>query len=135
MTTPETAPTPDTPTTDQTLTARAETSGQWIAGLIATAMLDTVATPHQLPHLLFPDIDPDTVDRIWNLALPVGYRAGQLAAAPRFHRDTLHRLQTALTDAGYTAMARLTQQTRNTLPPAHPADHETTHHGVRGGHE
>lgn len=140
MTTPNpAAPTPGHPADDNTtpgpgtvdaaLALRATTSGQWLAGHIALAMLDTVGTPTKLPHLLCPDIDPAIVDRVWNLALPVGYRAGQLAGAPRFHRDTLTRLQTALTDAGYASMAALGQQTLNLMPPppapVHPADDDT----------
>lgn len=144
MNTPNPAPTEpanpdDAPTTaadaDQTLTRRATTSGDWIAGLIAYAMLDTAGTPTKLPHLTFPDDNPDTVARVWQAALAVGFRAGQLAGAPRFHRDALHRHQTALADAGYTAMANLGQQTLTLLPPPPPHPADPDHTDVRGGHE
>lgn len=132
---PTTAPGTTAADTDQALTRRATTSGDWIAGLIAYAMLDTAGTPTNLPHLTFPDDDPDTVTRVWQAALAVGFRAGRLDAAPRFHRDTLARHQAALADAGYTAMAALGQQTLTLLPPPpqHPADPD--HTDVRGGHE
>lgn len=142
-----TTPAPSTPTNDPAaraeqaeqvdaaLAARCTSSGTWIAGLIAAGLLDTVGRPHKLPEALFPDTDPDIVRAIWDAALPVGYRAGRYAAAPRFHRDTLTRLQHALADAGHHAMAGLVHQTVTTLPPPptaaeHPADDDT----ARGEH-
>lgn len=120
---------------DQALAQRATDSGQQIAGLITAAMLDTAGSPSKLPQYLFPDADPALVQKVWEAAIVVGYRAGKLATAPRFNRDTLARLHAALTDAGHHAMGRLIAQTRTALPPppVHPAD-ETAGH-TRGGHE
>ncbi|WP_140160761.1 hypothetical protein, partial [Streptomyces fradiae] len=61
---------------DQALAARCTSHGDYLAGLIATAMLDTAARPDRLPETLFPDADPTLVRAIWNTALPVGYHAG-----------------------------------------------------------
>ncbi|MEW2393105.1 hypothetical protein AB0933_32565 [Streptomyces venezuelae] len=122
---------------DQALAERAADSGQWLAGLIATAMLDTAGRPAKLPEYLFADLGlpADVIDRIWQRALAVGYRAGQLAARPRLHRDTLARLQTDLATAGYHAMARHTARTLNTLGPdprQHPADADPHARGDHG---
>lgn len=137
MTHPTPTPASDAAAVDQTLADRATSSGQWIAGLIAAAMLDTTGTPAKLPELTFADLNlPDeTITRIWQAGLAVGYRAGLLASRPRFHRDTLTRLQNALHQAGHRTMGRLTAQTLTVLPPApvHPAD--TDRDTVRGGHE
>ncbi|MGV2914768.1 hypothetical protein [Streptomyces alfalfae] len=141
MTTPTTGPTGHDQ--DQVLAERAADSGDWLAGLITAAMLDTAGQPDRLPEYLFADLDlpADTVNRIWRAGLAVGYRAGTLAARPRFHRDTLTRLQAELAVAGYLAMARTTARTLATLgihptdgghPAGHPADGDQ--HGVRGGH-
>ncbi|MFI2620434.1 hypothetical protein [Streptomyces sp. NPDC018584] len=138
MTTP-TGPTPATTTSssrtaehDQALTDLATSSGHWLAGLITAGMLDTAGTPDRLPELAFTHhgLDPAAVREIWQAGLAVGYRAGRIATTPRLHRDTLTRLQTALTHAGYTAMGRLTAQSL-TVTAVHPADDDT----VRGGHE
>jgi hypothetical protein len=120
---------------DQALADRASSSGEWIAGLIATAMLDTVAQPGKLPQLLFPDMAEADVWRVWELAIAVGYRAGRMAARPRFSRAERARLQLALAEAGYTAMAGLADRTAATVTPPtaeHPADPE--HDQVRGDH-
>ncbi|MFD9443449.1 hypothetical protein [Streptomyces sp. NPDC060001] len=89
---------------DLTLAGRAVSSGPWIAGLILAAELDTVGTPRKLARDLFPGTDPAVVQEIWDRALAVGVRAGQLMAAPRFNRDKLARLQGELVEAGHAAM-------------------------------
>ncbi|MFD9721040.1 hypothetical protein [Streptomyces sp. NPDC059076] len=101
---------------DMPLTDRCASSGEFLAGLIAAGMLEHVATPTKLPSALFPDTDPELVNRIWNTALPVGYRAGLIAAAPRWTREDLQRLGAALREAGYQGMARLTDRSAHTLP-------------------
>lgn len=116
-------PQPDTTTadTDIELAARAESHAEYLAGLLAAAMLDTVGQPAKLPELLFPDINPAIVRRIWKAALPVGCRLGKLAERPTFDEAGLRRLRAALHDAGYRTMAR--QVTRSLATTAqHPAD-------------
>ncbi|MGW0948460.1 hypothetical protein ACWD4O_38720 [Streptomyces sp. NPDC002623] len=125
------------PTVDRALDGTAHTSAAFLAGLIAAAMLDTVGRPAKLPDLLFPDLPPEAVQRVWDTALAVGYRAGRLAVAPRFHRDTLARLRDALSDAGYTAMARTAGHTARAAAAEPEPDHERTPTGgddTRGGH-
>ncbi|MFE7547011.1 hypothetical protein [Streptomyces gardneri] len=115
---------PDTPTTaavDQALAERAASSGEYLAGILAAAMLDTVGQPEKLPTLLFPDLDPDVVERVWNTALPVGVRMGKLLARPQWDEAALRRLKAALADAGYTTMSR---QAARSLTTTHPADTE-----------
>ncbi|MEV6165783.1 hypothetical protein AB0L71_28490 [Streptomyces sp. NPDC052052] len=137
-TTPDTRPPATNPAVDAAeaaadlaLTARCQSSGDYLAGIVAKGMLDAVGAPKKLPELLFPDIDPDVVRRIWDAALPVGYRAGKLAARPRWTPEALDRLRAELQDAGYTAMAGLAARSRTVHPPRHPADDDT--HTTRGG--
>lgn len=128
-----TADTTGTTDADQALARVAVSSADFLAGIIADSMLDTVARPGQLPADLFPDIPEAHVMAVWKRALVVGYRAGKFANAPRFNRDTLARLQDQLAAAGYEAMAALTEPTlRAVAVPAgeHPADTEHT----RGEH-
>ncbi|MFB7592407.1 hypothetical protein [Streptomyces sp. NPDC056169] len=113
---------PDTAAADQALAARCTTSGEYLAGILADAMLDTVGQPDKLPSLLFPDLDPDVVERVWNTALPVGYRMGKLAGRPQWDTAGLRRLRAALAAAGYDAMAALADRSNRTT--AHPADTE-----------
>jgi hypothetical protein len=127
------ADTTGTTDTDQALAERAVSSADFLAGILAAAMLDTLARPGQLPADLFPDIPEAHVQAVWQRALVVGYRAGKFANAPRFNRDTLNRLQLALADAGYQAMAALAEKPLQAVAiPAgeHPADTEHT----RGEH-
>jgi hypothetical protein len=95
---------------DTALAGRAVSSGEFLAGLIVAAELDTVGRPGKLPADLFPefpDADPALVQAVWDRALAVGLRAGRFRGAPRFHRDTLARLQGELEAAGHAAMAGL----------------------------
>ncbi|WP_399559178.1 hypothetical protein OH809_45250 (plasmid) [Streptomyces sp. NBC_00873] len=123
---------------DQALADRCQTSGDYLAGLLAAGTLEAVGTPRKLPELLFPDYDPKMVRAIWEAALPVGFRAGQIAARPRWTPDALNRLRAALNDAGYTAMGALAARSASIHPPRHPADDEPLDHttsDVRdGGH-
>jgi hypothetical protein len=121
------ADTTGTTDADQALAERAVSSGDFLAGILAAAMLDTLARPGQLPADLFPDIPEAHVQAVWQRALAVGYRAGKFAAAPRFNRDTLTRLQDQLAAAGYEAMAALAEHPLQAVAvPAgeHPADTE-----------
>ncbi|MEE1812677.1 hypothetical protein [Streptomyces sp. BE133] len=123
---------------DQALADRCQSSGDYLAGLLAKGMLDAAGTPKKLPELLFPDYDPEIVRAVWETALPVGFRAGKLAGQPRWTPDALTRLRAILTDAGYEAMGALAARSASVHPPRHPADDEpldTTVGNVRdGGH-
>ncbi|MET9436973.1 hypothetical protein [Streptomyces sp. NPDC006551] len=121
MTTPTPVP---AAAADQVLAERCTTSGEYLAGLIAAAMLDVAGQPEKLPALLFPDLDPQVVERVWNTALPVGFRLGTLVSNPRWTPTALRRLRAALDDAGYTAMGQLADRSARTLDP-HPADTDT----------
>ncbi|MFI0929652.1 hypothetical protein ACH4TP_37875 [Streptomyces sp. NPDC021012] len=115
---------PSTPTTadaDRALADRAASSGEYLAGILAAAMLDTVGQPEKLPALLFPGLDPNAVELVWEKALVVGYRLGRLIERPRWDTASLRRLRTALADAGYEAMD---SQVARSLATVHPADTE-----------
>lgn len=144
MTTTPQPPAP-IPGIDEQLAGRCEDSGEHLAGLIAKGMLDTVGRPDKLPELLWPDVDPDIVRTIWELALAVGYRAGKTAGQPRWDTDGFNRLRAALIEAGYESMGRLATRTANLhrplplcdppasdLTPWHPADLDAD--AVRGEH-
>ncbi|MFF6776937.1 hypothetical protein ACFY8W_25775 [Streptomyces sp. NPDC012637] len=94
---------------DHALAARAESS-EYLAGILAAAELDVVGQPAKLPELLFPDLGPDAVRRVWDTAFVVGYRLRKLAEHPRWDDAALRRLKTELAGAGYGAMAQLTER-------------------------
>lgn len=128
--------TADTAYVDDRLAQRCTSSAQFLAGVIAAAMLDTVARPSQLATDLFPHIPPEDVTAVWNRALAVGYLAGQLTARPNWTREALTALRGELNAAGHTSMGALTARSANTLPAPRPADHDTDQaDAVRGGHE
>lgn len=129
---------------DQQLADVCQTSGDYLAGLIAHGMLDTAGRPGKLPELMWPDADQELVRAVWEAALAVGYRAGKTAGTPKWTADALDRLRHALADAGYAAMANLAARSAAVHHPTladgvplalwdHPADHDQ--HQVRdGGH-
>lgn len=124
-TTPPTAPAaPDITGTDQALADVCQTSGDYLAGIIAHGMLDAASRPGKLPEYLFPDGDPALVRAVWEAALTVGYRAGQLSVRPTWTPDALRQLRTQLDTAGYMAMGRLAGRSAAIHPPRHPADDE-----------
>lgn len=122
------APTDDTTTAtaaaDQVLADRCQTSGDYLAGLLAAGTLEAAGTVRKLPTDLFPDYDPAMVEAVWQAALPVGYRAGQMSVRPRWTPDALNRLRAVLNDAGYNAMGNLAGRSAAIHPPRHPADDE-----------
>ncbi|MET9053338.1 hypothetical protein ABZW50_19550 [Streptomyces bacillaris] len=124
--------TPDAPSpaaVDQVLAARCQSSGDYIAGLLAAAHLEAAGTVRKLPTALFPDWDPVMVQAVWDAALPVGFQAGKLSARPTWTPDALNRLREALDEAGFRAMGGLVARSAS----LHPADDEDT--TVRdGGH-
>lgn len=109
---------------DAMLCGRASSSGEFLAGLILNGQLETVGRPDRLPQDLFPHVDPDVVQAIWDRALAVGLHAGRVSAAPRLYRDQLLRVQAELEAVGFEAMARLVGRSRRLVAP-HPADGET----------
>lgn len=121
------APSPDTALetarVDAVLCGRNAAAAVRIAGLIAAGQLDTAGSPRKLPMDLFPGADPEVVQAVWERALVVGVRAGQLMGAPRFYRDKLDRLQGVLAEAGFRAMGRSVGRARAGVP-SHPVDSE-----------
>ncbi|MFE0206961.1 hypothetical protein [Streptomyces sp. NPDC058985] len=114
----------ETMRTDAVLAGRAMSSGQFLAGLIANAELETVGRPDRLARDLWPDVDPAVVQAIWDRALAVGLHAGRRSASPGLFRDELARVQGALSEAGFHAMAGLVSRSRRLVAPVHPADGE-----------
>jgi hypothetical protein len=124
MTTPTPTATPAVPDADRALAALAHASGELLAAHTVQALTDHAGSPTCLPELLFPDLDPDTVLRVWKVALPIGYRIGRQTARPAWDTAALQRLRSALADAGYATMAR-------TLPAEPAADQAAAGDGGR----
>ncbi|MGV9226363.1 hypothetical protein ACWDPF_27260 [Streptomyces albogriseolus] len=115
---------------DAVLAGRAMSSGEFLAGLIASAMLEQVGRPDKLPSLMWSDQDPAVVQEIWQVALAVGLHAGRRSTNARLYRDELDRVQGALRDAAFDAMAGLVSRSRRLVAPeGHPVDVEQP-----GGH-
>ncbi|MGW2725747.1 hypothetical protein [Streptomyces sp. NPDC001492] len=125
-TTPETEATApvDASYADGVLAGRAMSSAVFLAGLIANGQLETAGRPDKLPADLFPHVDPDVVQAIWDRALAVGLHAGRVSASPRLYRDQMARVQAEFERVGYEAMARMVGRSRRLVAP-HPADGET----------
>ncbi|MFJ1782479.1 hypothetical protein ACIOKA_37870 [Streptomyces anulatus] len=121
------APTVDAPSpahVDQALADRCQTSGDYLAGLLAAGHLEAAGTVRKLPADLFPDWPADMVQAVWDAALPVGFHAGRVSVRPTWAPDALGRASAALDEAGYAAMGRLTARSTRVHPPRHPADSE-----------
>lgn len=114
-------PNPSAAPADQALADVALTSGEYLAGVIELGMLEVVGRPEKLTSLVPPDIDQKTFERVSAIVMPIGYRAGLIAANPRWVPGALRRLKQALADVGYTAMSRVVGAAAN----IHPADDET----------
>lgn len=112
---------------DGVLAGRCMSSALFLAGLIANAELETVGRPDRLPQDLFPHVDPDVVQAVWDRALAVGLHAGRVSASARLWRDQMARVQEALAEAGFRAMGRLVGRSRRLVAPEapHPADGES----------
>jgi hypothetical protein len=112
---------------DAVLTGRAMSSGEFLAGLIANAQLQTAGRPDKLAADLFPGVDPVVVQRIWDRALAVGLHAGRMHATPRLYRDEMERIAGVFEAAGHVAMAGSVARSRRLVAPevgVHPADGE-----------
>lgn len=129
------APVPDAASevarVDAVLAARIDSAAEYIAGLIADAMLDTVGSVRQLPHDEFPDDDPEVVARVFRRGLVVGMRAQEFKRSPFFYRDTLRRLQGELEAAGFAAMAGSSRAVLSG-PAAYPELHVVDDEEARG---
>jgi hypothetical protein len=113
--------------TDAVLTGRANSSGQYLAGLLANAELETAGRPSKLPADLFPDVDPAVVQAIWDRGVAVGFHAGRVSSSPRLFRDQMDRVAGAFEQAAFNAMAGSVRRSRGLVAPerdAHPADSE-----------
>lgn len=121
----------ETARVDAVLDARNTAAAVRLAGIIADAQLDTAGSPRKLPMDLFPEFPPEMVQAVWERALVVGVRAGQLLGAPRFYRDKLHRLQGELADAAYASMARSSDAVLSG-PAAFPELHAVDDEEARG---
>jgi hypothetical protein len=118
--------------TDAVLAGRVMSSGQYVAGLLAAALVDTAGGPRKLPADLWPDVDPVVVQEIWDRACVVAWRASQFAGAAWPHRETLAALKAQLEETGFHAMAGLVGRSREVVVrsrPVHPVDGEGA-----GGH-
>ncbi|WP_432185416.1 hypothetical protein [Streptomyces tendae] len=117
----------ETMQTDAVLAGRAMSSGEFLAGLITNAELETVGRPDRLARDLWPDVDPVVVQEIWDRALAVGLHAGRRQSSPRMFRDEMARVSAKLSEAGFHAMAGLVGRSRRLVAPegtSHPADGE-----------
>ncbi|MFD3336083.1 hypothetical protein ACFWV1_26065 [Streptomyces sp. NPDC058700] len=113
---------PTTAAADQALATMCTTHGEYLAGILADAMLDTAGRPDKLPALLLPDLDPAVVERIWKVAVPVGFRMGKSVGQPQWTAANLRHSKNALADAGYHSMAALADRSHRTT--THPGDTE-----------
>lgn len=112
---------------DAVYVGRASSSGEFLAGLIVNGQLHTAGRPERLPADLFPEVDPEVVQRIWDRALAVGLYAGRVSAAPRLYRDQMARHAAELEAVGWEAMGRAVDRSRRLVAPelTHPADGES----------
>ena len=119
------------------LDERIVTSADVLYAHLTAGTLEAVAHPRLLPTALFPDVDPEVVQAIHDLAFVVGYGCGRRAeAGRRWEHERLAAARNQLAEAGYAAMA---ERIARVLPdpgpvPVHPADGETGGlSAVRGG--
>jgi len=112
--------------TDAVLVGRAASAGMFLAGLIANAQLATVGSPDKLPQDLFPDVDPEVAQEIFQRGLVVGLHAGRRSASPALYRDEMDRMSALCAEAGYLAMGRSVARSRRLVASelTHPADGE-----------
>lgn len=125
--TPPAASPPATPgpvAVDQELHGRNLRSAHVIAGVLDAGLLNHAGRPEKLPTALFPDVDPDAVQAIWNMALVVGIWAGKAMLRPRWEPEMLDRFRDALDAAGHHAMATSVNTAAQCGRRQHPADDE-----------
>ncbi|ACX71100.1 alpha-L-rhamnosidase [Streptomyces phage ZL12] len=126
-TTADPAAAPDAPSpahVDRALADRCQSSGDYLAGLLAAGHLEAAGTVRKLPTAMFPDWPAEMVQAVWDAAVPIGFQAGRTSVRPTWAPDALHTASTVLNDAGYEAMGRLAARSATLHPPRHPADGE-----------
>ncbi|MFF7476588.1 hypothetical protein [Streptomyces sp. NPDC008092] len=110
---------------DGVLAARARSSAEYLAGLLAAAEVETAGGARKLPADSWPDVDPGVVQEIWDRACATAWSASRFASSPWLYRDRLQGLQAALSEAGFHAMAGTVGRSRGLVARAgHPADSE-----------
>jgi hypothetical protein len=117
------------PADDTELAARATASALHVAAMTA-AMLEVAGRPDRLPTLLWPDLDPQVVQAIWDKATAVATLAARRTHTARLDTGWLVGAHTALAEAGWHAMAA---RIRPALPAA--PDQQPRHDGTGGGWE
>ncbi|MER6602577.1 hypothetical protein [Streptomyces parvus] len=132
---PAAADVPSPDHVDQALADRCQTSGDYLAGLLAAGHLEAAGTVRKLPTAQFPDWPADMVQAVWNAALPVGFQAGRTSVRPTWAPDALHAASAALHEVGFEAMGRLAARSATLRPARHPADSEQSarHHNDEPG--
>ncbi|MFJ1993043.1 hypothetical protein [Streptomyces asiaticus] len=92
---------------------------------ITAATLEAVGRPRLLPTAMWPEVDAEVVQQIWDLALTVGWLGGKRAVeARRWEHERLAAARDQLADAGFAAMAERIARALPDPPPGHPADTE-----------
>lgn len=132
--TPTPAAAPDPAQVAAALDERIVTSVDVLYAHITAGTLEAVGRPQHLPAALFPDVDSERAQEIFQLGVMAGYLGGQRAAAGRrWEHERLAAARDALAEAGFVAMAqRITRVLPATAPsPGHPADGETWPGGAR----
>ncbi|GAA0500766.1 hypothetical protein [Streptomyces olivaceiscleroticus] len=97
---------PDTAAVDQTLAARNLRSAEVIAGVLDAGLLHAVGRPDKLPTVLFPDVDENVVQAIFDLGVKVGVWGGQAMLRPQWDPTVLDRFQRELEAGAYEQMGR-----------------------------
>lgn len=110
--------------TDQALDLRAAATATFLHGLLTAGILNHAGHPSKLPTLLWPDLDPHTVQAIFNAGATAGYQAGRFIGGGRWNADRLTEARAALADTGHHAMAHALTATMACAPSQHPADRD-----------
>jgi hypothetical protein len=127
---PQTGPQPETAAertvrVDLVLAGRHVSTGQYLAGLMAAAELETAGRVDRLPRDVFPDGDPVVVQEVWDRACAVAWRAAERYFTARQDPAVLAELRAGLEEAGHHAMAGMVARSLavvRTAGLAHPAD-------------
>jgi hypothetical protein len=114
------------------LDERIVTSVDVLYAHITAGTLEAVGRPQRLPGALFPDVDFERAQEIFQLGVMAGYLGGQRASAGRrWEHERLAAARDALAEAGFAAMAERIARVLPAPPPGHPADGEAQPGGAR----
>lgn len=113
----EHAPDAATAAADRALAGRIVCTGDMIAALIGGGLLETAGTPTKLPRYLWPQLDPNLVQEIWDAGAAAGYYAGRAQSRSRWEPEKLAEVAAALEEAGWRAMGRVVQRAVDACPP------------------